>query len=39
MVEVPLWLILLLGVPGALVVLLVIIVAIGVIVGSIRYKE
>ena len=39
MIEVPLWLVLLLGIPGALVILLVIIVAIGVIVGSIRYKE
>ena len=39
MVEVPLWLVLLLGIPGAFVLLLVIIVAIGVIVGSIRYKE
>lgn len=39
MIEVPLWLALLLGIPGALVILLVIIVTIGVIVGSIKYKE
>lgn len=39
MIEIPLWLVLLLGIPGALVILLVTIVAIGVIVGSIRYKE
>ena len=39
MIEVPLWLALLLGIPGILVILLVIIVAIGVIVGSIKYKE
>lgn len=39
MVEVPLWLALLLGIPGAFVILLVIIVAIGVTVGSIKYKE
>ena len=39
MIEVPLWLILLLGIPGAFVILLVVIVAISVIVGSIRYKE
>ena len=39
MIEVPFWLALLLGIPGALVVLLVIIVAIGVIVGSIRDEE
>ena len=39
MIEVPLWLVLLLGIPGILVILLVIIVAIGVIAGSIRYKE
>lgn len=39
MIEVPIWLVLLLGIPGAFVILLVIVVAIGVIVGSIRYKE
>ena len=39
MIEIPLWLVLLLGIPGAFVILLVIIVAIGVIAGSIKYKE
>jgi hypothetical protein len=39
MIEVPLWLALLLGIPGAFVVLLVIIVAIGVVIGSIKYNE
>ena len=39
MIEVPLWLALLLGIPGILIILLVIIVAIGIIAGSIRYKE
>lgn len=39
MIKVPLWLVLLLGIPGAFVILLVIVVAIGVIAGSIRYKE
>lgn len=39
MIKVPLWLVLLLGIPGTFVILLVIVVAIGVIAGSIRYKE
>ena len=39
MIEIPLWLALLLGIPGALVILLIIVVAIGVTIGSIKYKE
>ena len=39
MIEVPLWLALLLGIPGILTILLVIIVAVGVIVGKTKYEE
>jgi hypothetical protein len=39
MIEVPLWLVLLLGIPGALAVLLIIVVAISVAIGIIKYNE